>query len=79
MLISNYKSRSSVCATTLVALHLATATGVAASTPVDGLRWTAEDLPLPSGVSSLVATGATKEGVIIAYDLKAGTVDGKRT
>ena len=75
MLISNYKSRSSVCATTLVALHLATATGVAASTPVDGLRWTAEDLPLPSGVSSLVATGATKEGVIIAYGLKAGAVD----
>jgi len=67
MLIGNYQSTSSALAHTLVALHLVTATAFAASAPVDGLRWTAEDLPLPGGVSSLVATGSTKEGVIIAH------------
>lgn len=74
MLIGNYQSTSSALAHTLVALHLVTATAFAASAPVDGLRWTAEDLPLPGGVSSLVATGTTKEGVIIAHGLKSGAV-----
>jgi hypothetical protein len=74
MLIGNYQSTSSALAHTLVALHLVTATAFAASAPVDGLRWTAEDLPLPGGVSSLVATGSTKEGVIIAHGLKSGAV-----
>ena len=29
--------------------------------------------------TALIATGATKDGVIITYDLRAGAVDGKST
>lgn len=40
---------------------------VASPPRAESLCWTAQELPRPPGVSSLVAIGATKDGVIVAH------------
>ncbi len=67
--------RSATFAIACVGLQFSTQTEGRASPPSDGLRWTAQDLPLPLGVTSLVATGATEDGVIVAHGLKFGQVN----